>query len=184
MGAASVARRASCKRSGRQECAMSSVTNRTVLRTVCAVLIVECAVASRAAAQTAPPAAPPAPPEGWSGSAGLGLALNRGNTSTSNLNVSVEATDDPKTGSVWKLKGLYLRGENNGQLAVDRLLLEGRNERALTERAYAFGQLQYLEDEFKAIDYLFAPSVGAGYKVVALPATTLSLDGGVGIKWE
>jgi putative salt-induced outer membrane protein YdiY len=85
---------------------------------------------------------------------------------------------------VWKLKGLYLRGENNRQLAVDRLLREGRNERALTERAYAFGQLQFLEDQFKDIDYLFAPSVGVGYKVVALTATTLSVDGGVGIKWE
>jgi putative salt-induced outer membrane protein len=138
-----------------------------------------------AGAQTPqPPAAPPAPPPGWSGNAGFGLALNRGNTDTTNLNLSFEATDDPKTGSVWKFKGLYLRGDNNGEIAVDRLLLEGRNERTLTERVYAFGQLQFLEDQFKDIDYLFAPSVGIGYKLLTLPMTTLSADGGVGIKWE
>jgi putative salt-induced outer membrane protein YdiY len=138
-----------------------------------------------ARAQTPPaPAAPPEPPPGWSGSAAFGLALNRGNTSTTNLNLSFEGTDDPKTGSVWKFKGLYLRGDNNGALAVDRLLLEGRNERKLTERVYAFGQLQFLEDQFKDIDYLFAPSVGIGYRLVAAPMTTLAVDGGVGIKWE
>lgn len=131
-----------------------------------------------------PPAAPPEPPPGWSGSAAFGLALNRGNTATTNLNLSFEGTDDPKTGSVWKFKGLYLRGDNNGVLAVDRLLLEGRNERTLTTRVYAFGQLQFLEDQFKDIDYLFAPSAGIGYKLVAVPMTTLSVDGGVGIKWE
>jgi putative salt-induced outer membrane protein len=138
-----------------------------------------------ASAQTPPPpAAPPEPPPGWSGNAAFGLALNRGNTATTNLNLSFEATDDPKTRTVWKFKGLYLRGENNGELAVDRLLLEGRNERTLTERVYAFGQIQFLEDQFKQIDYLFAPSVGIGYKLVTAPMTTLSVDGGVGIKWE
>jgi putative salt-induced outer membrane protein YdiY len=139
---------------------------------------------ARAQTPQPPAAPPPAPPPGWSGNAGFGLALNRGNTDTTNLNLSFEATDDPKTGSVWKFKGLYLRGDNNGEIAVDRLLLEGRNERALTERVYAFGQLQFLEDQFKDIDYLFAPSVGIGYKLLTLPMTTLAVDGGVGIKWE
>src|SRR5690348_12082826 len=75
------------------------------------------------------PAAPPAPPPPpWTGNAGFGLSLSRGNTDTYNLNVSGEATHDPKTASVWKFKGLYLRGENNRFLAVDRLSLDGRNE--------------------------------------------------------
>ena len=139
--------------------------------------------ATRAAAQAAPPAAPPPPPP-WTGSAGLGLALNRGNTATTNLNASFEATHDPKTHSVWKFKGLYLRGTNNGILALDRLQLEGRNERTLTKRVYAFGQLQFLEDQFKAIDYLVAPSAGVGYKVVSTPVTTFNVDGGLGVKLE
>lgn len=132
-----------------------------------------------------PPAAQPAPPPPlWTGNAGLGLSLNRGNTSTTNFNVSGEATRDPKTGKVWKFKGLYLRGETDGELTVDRLLLEGRYEFTLSKRTYAFAQAQFLEDEFKQIDYLFAPSAGLGYKLVETPKTTFNVDGGVGAKFE
>ena len=134
--------------------------------------------------QTSPPQAPAPPPPPWTGSAGFGLSLNRGNTSTTNFNLSAEATHDPKTTSIWKFKGLYLRGENNGELAVDRLLFEVRNERTLTTRVYAFGQFQYLQDEFKEIDYLVAPSGGIGYKLVMTPKTTFNVDSGLGYKAE
>jgi putative salt-induced outer membrane protein len=135
--------------------------------------------------QPPPPAAAPAPPSGpWTGSAGFGLSLNRGNTATTNLNVSGEATYDPKSISVWKFKTLYLRGKNNGELAVDRFLAELRDELTLSKRVYAFGQLQFLEDQFKQIDYLVAPSGGIGYKLVATPATTFNVDGGFGVKIE
>lgn len=140
-----------------------------------------------AAAAAQPPAPAPAaapPPPALTGSAGLGLALNRGNTATTNVNASFEATHDPKTQSVWKFKGLYLRGTNNDVLAIDRLQLEGRNERTLSDRLYAFGQLQFLRDQFKAIDYLVAPGVGVGYKLVTTPVTSLNLDGGLGVKLE
>jgi len=140
------------------------------------------AVGARAAAQPAAPAAPPPPP--WSGSAGFGLSLSRGNTTTSNLNISGEATHDPKTASVWKFKGLYLRGENEGLLAVDRLSLDARNERSFSTRTYGFGSLQFLRDQFKAIDSLIAPSAGVGYKLVATPATSFNVDGGFGVKVE
>src|SRR5438093_12497213 len=123
-------------------------------RTVCGSLIylILLILAPAPAAAQAPPAGAPAPPSGpWTGSAGSGLSLSRGNTSTTNLNASFDATHDPKTVTVWKMKGLYMRGETNDALAVDRLLLEGRYERNLTSRVYAFGQLQFLEDHFKEI---------------------------------
>jgi putative salt-induced outer membrane protein len=137
-------------------------------------------------AQAQPPAAPPPPPppQAWTGSAGLGFSLNRGNTSTTNLNATFEANQNPTLRSVWKFKGLYIRGETDGALAVDRLLLETRNERTLTTRTYGFAQLQFLEDQFKEIDYLFAPSAGVGYKVVMTPQTSFNVDGGVGYKAE
>jgi putative salt-induced outer membrane protein YdiY len=141
-----------------------------------------CGGVSPAFAQT--PAAPAPPPPPWTGNAGFGLSLSRGNTATTNLNLSFEATRDPKTASVWKFKGLYLRGENNGTVAVDRLNLEGRYEHALGSRAYAFGNLQFLKDQFKDIDYLVAPGGGVGYKLIATPATTFNADGGLGVKVE
>ena len=147
-------------------------------------------VSSSFAQATPPPATPlaagqPAPPPPvWTGNAGLGLSLNRGNTSTTNFNMSAEATRDPKTGRVWKFKALYLRGTTDGKLAVDRLLLDGRYEFTFAKRAYAFAQAQFLEDEFKQIDYLFAPSAGLGYKLVETPKTTFNVDGGLGAKFE
>jgi len=138
-----------------------------------------------AAAQTPTAPASPAPPAGpWTGSAGFGLSLNRGNTDTTNLNISFDATYDPKTEDVWRLKGLYLRGDNNGTLAVSRLDLVGRFEHTFTGRVYGFGQVQFLKDHFKDIDYLWAPSVGAGYKLIATPTTTFNVDGGLGFKVE
>jgi putative salt-induced outer membrane protein YdiY len=136
-----------------------------------------------AAEAQAPATAPPPPPD-WTGSAGFGLSLSRGNTTTTNLNASFEATRHPKTADVWAFKGLYLRGQNNGALAVDRLSLDARNERNLGARAYAFGNVQFLRDTFKDIDYLVAPGVGLGYKLVATPQTTFNVDAGLGVKIE
>jgi putative salt-induced outer membrane protein len=140
-------------------------------------------VSSMARAQT-PAAVPAPPPPLWTGSAGFGMSLSRGNTETFNLNMSGEATRDPKTGRVWKFRGLYLRGENNEFLAVDRLSFDARYEHSFGKRVYGFGSLQFLKDQFKDIDYLVAPSAGVGYKLVATPATSFNVDGGFGVKVE
>ena len=47
-----------------------------------------------------------------------------------------------------------------------------------------FGQLEYLRDTFKDIDYLVAPAIGLGYKVHDTPAKALAFDLGVGAKIE
>jgi putative salt-induced outer membrane protein len=155
------------------------------MRQCVSVFIFLTATVTGAAAQTpVPPAAPAPPPPPWTGSAGFGLSLNRGNTDTTNFNVSFEATYDPKTQDVWRFKGLYLRGDNNGSLAVDRLDLLGRYERTFTGRVYGFAQLQFLRDHFKQIDYLWAPSAGVGYKLIATPTTTFNVDAGLGVKVE
>src|SRR4029453_9682450 len=94
------------------------------------------------AQQTCP--CPPEPPPGnWVGSAGLGFAMNRGNTDTTNLNLAFDATYDPKKKDVWKFQGLYIRGATDGEVSVDRVFMQGRYERPLTPRLFAFGQAQY-----------------------------------------
>jgi hypothetical protein len=74
------------------------------------------------------------------------------NTDTTNLNVTFDATHDAKTKDLWRFQGLYLRGETQGEVSVDRLFLQGRYERTITTRAFVFGETQYLRDEFKEID--------------------------------
>ena len=142
-----------------------------------------------ASAQTVPPAQPAAPapapvPPPWTGSIGLGFSMNRGNTSTTNFNITGDATSDPAKKGVWKFKGVYLRDDTDGALSADRLLIDARYERAISTRVYGFGGVGLLEDQFKDIDYLWSPGAGIGYKLVATEATTFNTDAGLGMKIE
>jgi putative salt-induced outer membrane protein YdiY len=67
---------------------------------------------------------------------------------------------------------------------ANRLSLSFRDQYALTTRAYAFGQIDYLRDTFKLIDYLVAPTAGVGYKLVDTTSTKFSTDAGLGVVWE
>lgn len=135
-------------------------------------------------AQTpATPVDPPAPPA-WKLALGAGLAITGGNSDTSTFNASYDVTYDPKTRHVFKSDALFLRGTNNDQLAINRFGANVRHEFSLHDGLFVFGRLQYLQDEFKLIDYFVAPSGGLGYTVVDQPDTTLAFDAGVGGVWE
>jgi putative salt-induced outer membrane protein len=162
---------------------MIPAIRRIQLLTVAAFLTASPAFAQPQTAGSCP--CPPAgPPPVWTGSAGFGLTMNRGNTDTTNINLSFNATRDPKQKDVWKTEALYLRGDTNGEVSANRVFAQVRYERNLTPRLFAFGQLPYLRDHFKSIDYYIAPNGGIGYKLVATPRTTLTADGGFGVKWE
>ena len=102
------------------------------------------------------------PPPPWTGSLGVGVALTGGNTDTTNINVTFNAVYDPKTRNVVKIDSLYLRTTSVGAPTADRISSGIRDEYALSERVFAFGEVRYLRDRFKSIEYLFAPLVGAG----------------------
>ncbi|WP_110172629.1 DUF481 domain-containing protein [Luteitalea pratensis] len=75
-------------------------------------------------------------------------------------------------------------GVVDGNENADRGLVATRLERLITERAYLFGQLGYVRDRFKDIDYLIAPTAGIGYKVVATDRTTFDVDTSLGMAFE
>ena len=141
-----------------------------------------------AAQQPPPPPPPPPPPEppppAWSGSLGAGLAVTSGNTDTSTLNVSFDVASRPKMRHVFKAEALYLRGEEDDELNVDRFGAKARHEYNFRPKVFLFGQLEYLRDPFKDIDYLVAPTAGVGYKVFDTEDLQLAFDGGLGMKWE
>jgi putative salt-induced outer membrane protein YdiY len=145
------------------------------------------ALAQEPAAPTAPPCKceePPPPPPLWTGSLGAGLALTQGNKDTTNFNISFDVKRDPKTRTVFKADALYILATENGEENVDRALANGRVEYMLSERTYVFGQLSYIRDRFKDIDWLLAPTVGLGYKLVNTERTTFDVDASVGIMME
>jgi len=129
-------------------------------------------------------APPPEPPKIWTESFNAGLALTSGNSDTSTVNLGYEITYDPQTRNRIKSDGLYLRGTTEGELSAQRLALNGRDEYRLTQRSFVFGQMQFLRDRFKEIDYLVAPTGGVGYRLLDSPRTMLSVDTGLGTVWE
>jgi putative salt-induced outer membrane protein len=127
---------------------------------------------------------PPPPPPGWTGSASAGLALTQGNSDTSTINAAYELKRDTGSPFVFKSNGLLVWGKSEGELTSDRLALDGRLERRLNTRTALFGQVQYLSDSFKAIDYLVSPTVGISQVLLKNERSELGVDGGVGIVWE
>ena len=141
------------------------------------------ACSAPAMAQTPQPAPPPEPTI-WTVTVGAGLALTSGNTDTSTVNASYEVVYTPQTRHVVKSDGLVIRGKTEDDLTTDRLGLNVRHEYSVYERAYVFGQNQFLRDRFKSIDYLVAPAGGIGYNVIDTPETKMGFDAGLGGVWE
>jgi len=134
-------------------------------------------VTSAAMAQETP-AKPPEKP--WSSSLGAGIALTSGNSDTKNININFNTAFDPKTDRRFKADALYLRGDSEGDTTVDKASADARYERNFEQRAFWFGEVSYLRDPFKDIDYLVAPIAGGGINLIKTTARTLTVDGGVG----
>jgi len=135
-------------------------------------------LASSAAAAQAPAA--PEPPKTWTGSAGAGVAITGGNSDTMNYNLAFDLTRTPKARNVMKWNGLYLRGDQNDVVVINKTSLAYRDEYTLSGRTFLFGQIDYLRDTFKLIDYLVAPTAGVGYKIVDTDPTKFAVDLGAG----
>ena len=139
-------------------------------------------LSTAAGAQT--PAAPPDPPKDWTGAIGAGLSLTQGNNNTVNFSAALDAVYDRKHGNVLKATALFLRGQKDGDLVVDRTSFGVRDERNVSPRAFAFGQVDYLKDTFKQIDSLVSPNAGFGYKVIDRESTQFFVDAGLGAAVE
>ena len=127
---------------------------------------------------------PPPPPPGWVGSASAGLALTQGNSDSSTINAAYELKHDSGGPIVLKSNGLLVWGEAEEIKTSDRLSLDGRVERKLSERTAVFGQALYLRDAFKSIDYLVSPTAGITRALVKNDRTELAVDGAVGAVFE
>jgi putative salt-induced outer membrane protein YdiY len=124
--------------------------------------------------------APSEPMPVYTGNIGGGLALTNGNTDTRNFNLTGAITRDPKARNVMKASASYFRGTQSDILSVDRTLVNIRDEYTLSKRAFTFGQMDYLRDQFKQIIFFWAPTAGVGFRVVNNDSTQFILDVGAG----
>ena len=152
------------------------------VRTACALFVVS---AARALAADCPPCPPPPPvPPAWSIGLGAGLSLTSGNSDTSSYNLLASIVHDPRKKNIFRFDALYLRTEQEGLTSVNRTFAKARNERTVNGRLFLFGELGYLRDNPKEVEYLISPVVGAGYRLVDRATLVASVDGGVGGAFE
>jgi putative salt-induced outer membrane protein len=110
--------------------------------------------------------------------------MTGGNTDTSSYNVAAEALYDPHTNNVVRGSALYLRTSQDGVASSNRTLVSGRDEYTVNGRLFVFGTVEYQKDKFKGVDYVVAPLVGLGFKVVEKPKIVFAVDNGLGAAFE
>jgi len=100
------------------------------------------------------------------------------------VNLAYELKRDTGSRTLFKSAGLFLRGDAEGVLTTNRVAVDGRVDRKLSERTSFFGQVQYLRDSFKEIDYLISPTVGVSQWLTKNDRTELGVDIAVGVVTE
>ncbi len=133
-----------------------------------------------AADDTCPCPPPSPPPPHWTASIGAGLALASGNSESQSYNLSATVKYDPQHRNLVRAEALYLRTNQEDVTGLDRTWALARDEYKVAQRAYAFGEVTYTRDRFKELDYLWAPTAGAGYRLVDKPSLLLAVDSGAG----
>jgi putative salt-induced outer membrane protein len=136
------------------------------------------AVASTVWADDAPP---PPPAQGWSGKGEAGYVMARGNTDTDVANAKIDLAD---VVGEWKhsmhLEALY--GRSAEITSAERWAALLQSDFQFTPRAFCFGALHFMQDEFSGFQYQASATTGAGYKFLDTATNKLSAQIGVGYR--
>ena len=125
--------------------------------------------------------------DSWGGVVDTGLAIARGNTETFTYNLSAKAarTTAKDKVSVYALS-LYSRNSAAGTAVTTASLVNGgtRYDFNVSEKYFAFGQLDLLHDRFQELDLRVAPAGGMGIHAIKRASTILDLNAGGGLNKE
>ncbi len=120
---------------------------------------------------------------GWKSTAGINVAITRGNSSSTLVGGNI------LTGRKWDqnelsfgLDGAY--GKANGAKNVENFGGFGQYNRLLTDRWYLYAHGDIRRDTIAAINYRATLSPGVGYYFIKGADTTLSLEAGPGVVFE
>jgi putative salt-induced outer membrane protein len=134
--------------------------------------------ASTAMADDAPP---PPPAQGWSGKGEVGYLMSRGNTDTDSANAKLDLADIVGD---WKhtfhLEGLY--GRSGEITSAQRWAALLQSDFQITPRAFGFGALHFLEDQFSGFQYQASLTTGLGYKLIDTDTDKFTPQIGVGYR--
>ncbi|HEY2418713.1 MAG TPA: DUF481 domain-containing protein [Steroidobacteraceae bacterium] len=140
------------------------------------------ALAWTVATATALADAPPPPPaQGWSGKGEAGYVMSRGNADTDSANAKLDLAD---VFGDWKqllhLEGLY--GRSDEITSAERWAALVQSNYHFTPRAFSFGALHFLQDEFSGFQYQASITAGLGYNFLDTARDKLTAQAGVGYR--
>ena len=88
-----------------------------------------------------------------------------GNTDTQTLAAKLEASYEPDVNRYYGKAGA-LYGKTDGDETQNKWFLDGRYERALTDRLFAFAAAGYMRDKFSGYNYQTTLGPGVGYQFI------------------
>ena len=134
------------------------------------------------AAAAAAAAAIPAKPK-WETTAGVGFSYTDGNTETLLFTANALTLRKWKTGEFTAgIDAGY--GNNEGKQNIGYVKGFSQYNYLFTERLYAFGRVDALNDSIADISYRVTVSAGMGYYLIKNERTTLSVEAGPGYVFE
>ncbi|HEX7382199.1 MAG TPA: DUF481 domain-containing protein [Nevskiaceae bacterium] len=129
------------------------------------------------------PTAPSKKATPWAATATLGYLSTHGNTNSTSANFK------GALGHNWDEWANVLRGQanyasDNHAVSAQSWEVGDQLRRALSEREYLFGFVDYLNDRFAGVNERISEAVGYGRRVFESPRQELDLDGGVGLNQQ
>lgn len=117
--------------------------------------------------------------ESWSTELELGYANSNGNTNSTDVKAAVDARREYEQ-YIFDVKATAKYGSDNGSRDEEKYTFDGTVGRKITDRAYTYGELNYIKDMFSGYDHQVSELVGIGYKAIDNDTTKLETKLGVG----
>ncbi|MEX2449444.1 MAG: DUF481 domain-containing protein [Rhodospirillales bacterium] len=120
-------------------------------------------------------------PGKWAGEISLGGSRATGNTETEQVNAAVKITHKS---APWEstLQFKYDFASDSGGINTQRMDIAGDTEYSFTDRVFAFGLLEYVDDRFAGFDYEITQAAGMGYKLIKTETVDFKMSAGPGVR--
>lgn len=114
----------------------------------------------------------------WTGTAGGGLSLSRGNSNSSQLTLKVDLLRTRDRDQLL-LRGLIVRAKNQGVESANSGLLSGRYERNFDDDWFTLLAVDFERDLYKDLTSRYSLGPGLGYRLIRNERNQLDIYGGV-----
>ena len=139
--------------------------------------------AALAAANPAPATPDAPPPPKWKGKMEFGFFNQSGRSEINNTSIRAEAEKKAGIDSL-RLTGRYLYGENNGNIASDRVDASFRWRRDMSQRVFSQTLSSYTKDRVTQIDINLEQNGSLGYQLLTAERHRMNVGAGLTLQYR